>query len=380
MKKILSIFLSVIVLTFLTTTTAGALTIEAAENIVITESILDDAYIFGGNANIEADIFGDLYIAGGIVVINGNIEEDLVVAGGRVTVMGEVRGDLRVAGGEVSIYGNVGDDIVAAGGMVTIGNGSVVGGTLLAGSGILTINGTITEDVRGGMGMLLLNGIVGRDVIVTIEDTINISEKAEIKGDLNYSAIIEASIPEDVVKGEILFNKFEKKEILKDVTLVFFIFKLISLLAAVLLALIFVLFMPMTVIRSGTLARQNILRSFGIGLLTIISTFIGSILLMVTVIGIPLALIVLALLLIAFYVSKIFVSAWLASYILDFKKKVSKSKLFGGLLLALLIYYLVGIIPFIGWLLNIILFLIGIGIIVLIKKENYLFMKSKKKV
>jgi len=374
MKKFLLLFLSLFILT---SGSAFAVTLEAGENIVVTTSILDDAYIVGGNANIEADVFGDLYIAGGVVTINAQIHEDLVVAGGRVTVLGDVLGDLRVIGGQVAVYGNVGDDVVAIGGQVDIGKGSVVGGSVLSGAGILTVDGEIEEDIRGGMGMLMINGVVGKDVIVTIEDTINISDNAKILGDLKYSALLEASIPDDVVSGEILFNQFEEESVLESITYAFFIWKALSFLSALILAGILVLFAPKALIKAAKITNDNILKTFGVGLLTMIVAIIGAIVLMITVVGIPVGLIIFAMLLVAIYFAKVFVAVWLAGYVFNYKKKIPRWKLFGGIALAMLAYYIVGVIPYVGWVVNLILFLIGIGAMVLLKMEYFTFMKKK---
>lgn len=357
--------------------TASAVTFKAAENLILHENILDDSYIVTGNANIEGDTFGDLYIVGGSVVIHGAVHEDLVVVGGRVTVLGDVFGDVRVAGGQVAIYGKVGDDVVATGGQIDIGKSSVVDGTVAVGAGVLTIDGEVMEDVRGGMGLLILNGLVNRDVIVTVEDNLKIDEKAKIVGDLKYSGLIETDVPSGVVGGKVQFNKFERESILEHLTYVFFVHKIFSYFSALLLALLFVLFLP-NVLAKSVIVKANIAKAFGMGLLSLITIFIGSIVLMMTVLGVPLALIALSGFVILLFTAKIFVAALGASYFLDFKKKLSKWKLFGVMAVVLLGYYVIGIIPFVGWLINIVLFMIGVGIVLEIKIEGFKLLRSKK--
>ncbi|MFH1534333.1 MAG: hypothetical protein ABID64_05375 [Nitrospirota bacterium] len=378
MKKFLLLFLSAFL--FASAPVASAVGFEIAENVVITQNILDDTYVVAGNANIESEIFGDLYIIGGAVTVNGNVHEDLVVIGGRVVVTGDVTGDLRVAGGQVAVYGNVGDDIIVAGGQVDLGKSSVVGGSLITGAGILTVDGEVKEDIRGGMGMLLLNGKVGRDVIVTIEDTMSVSDSAMIGGDLKYSALLESTVPENVVGGETSFNKFEKGTILEDLTYIFFISKIFSFIGALILTLFLVLLIPKALIRSAKITKDNILKTFGVGLLTMIIAFITALILLITVVGVSTGLVILAILMVFMYFAKIFVAVWLASYVFNFKKKVSHVKLFGMVALALVVYYLIGIIPFVGWALNLILFMVGIGAIVLLKIEYYQFLKKKNMV
>ena len=189
--------------------------------------------------------------------------------------------------------------------------------------------------------------------------------------------MLEANIPDGVVSGEILFNQFEEESVLENITYAFFIWKILSFLSALILAGILVLLAPKALIRATKITSENILKTFGVGLLTMIVAIIGAIVLMVTVVGVPVGLIIFAILLMAIYFAKVFVAVWLAGYVLNYKKKISRWKLFGVMALAMLAYYIVGVIPYVGWVANLILFLIGIGAMVLLKIEYFKFMKEK---
>lgn len=378
MKKLSIAVFATLLFSLLVLPTASALTIEAGENVLISDNLLDDVYVAGANATVESTIFGDLYITGGNINITGNINEDLVVAGGKVTITGNVAGDLRVAGGQVAIYGNVGDDLVVAGGQVDIGKSSVIGGTLLSGAGLLTLDGEVGEEIRGGVGAMILNGKVGGDVTLTVEDTLTISDKASIGGNLKYSAVLEKNIPDGVVAGTISFNQFEKENILKDLTYFFLVTKLLSLLGALLIALLFVLFAPTFLMKNAQETKENVLKSLGIGALAFLTAIIAPVLLMITIIGIPIAVILLAAFVAAFYLAKVYAAAWLVGYFVNFKKKISPMKFFGYMALALLAYYVIGMIPFIGWLANMVLFLIGLGAVIMGEMGLMKFLKSKK--
>ncbi|OGJ43034.1 hypothetical protein A3I58_02070 [Candidatus Peregrinibacteria bacterium RIFCSPLOWO2_02_FULL_39_10] len=376
MKKVISVIFVLFVSIIFGSLTAFAAELSWGENIVYTDEILDDAYIFAGNGNIEGNVNGDLYIAGGSIVVNGNVSEDLVVVGGKVTVMGNIGGDLRIAGGQASVYSTIGDDVIMVGGQLDIGKTAVVNGSVIVGTGILTVDGYVKEDIRGGLGMLLLNGNVDRNVIVSVEDKLSISKTASIGGNLTYSSLLESDIPEGVVKGTVKFNKFEKEPLLERVTYLFFIQKLVSFLSALVLLLLIVTFMPKSLVQSAEATKENVFKSFGIGLLTMIAAVIGSILLLITVIGIPLALIILSSLVVVFYVAQIFVSVWIAGYLFKLKN-FGKTKLFGAAALGLLLYYLIGFIPFVGWAVKIVLFLVGVGAIVMRKMHYWKFLKDK---
>jgi hypothetical protein len=68
---------------------------------------------------------------------------------------------------------------------------------------------------------------------------------------------------------------------------------------------------------------------------------------------------------------------------MDFKKtnaKRFKVKLFFVIAGALLAYYIVGSIPVLGWMINAVLFMVGIGSMVMVKKEGFMLLRSKKMV
>jgi hypothetical protein len=379
MKKFILSFLSVLVLGSLSLTSAFAVTLDSGENLSISKGILDDAYLAGGNVSVNEDVWGDLYVVGGTVTIDSNIHQDLVVLGGKVNIQGDVFGDLRVVGGQVSIYGNIGEDLIVLGGQIDIGKSSVITGSLVAASGILTVNGKVVEDIRGSMGGLILNGVVERDVIITVEDAISISESASIKGNLQYSSFVETVVPAGVVGGETTFTKFEKKTF-DYVSYEYLSQKILGYLSALLLALVFVLFAPNGLVRASKMTKENLLKTLGVGLLTVVLALISAIILMVTVVGIEVGLILLFLFLVAMFVSKIFVAVWLAGYVMNLKKDVSKAKLFGVMALALLVYCSVGMIPFAGVFIKVVLFLIGVGTLYLFNLDQYRFLKSKGRV
>lgn len=376
MKKLRNLFLLSAVFFSLSMSALAETNLKMQENLVLTDTLFDDAYFLLGNGNIESDVYGDLYIAGGTVTINGKISEDLVVAGGSITVLGDVGGDLRIIGGQTAVYGKVGDDLVVVGGKVDIGKEAILRGSLIATAGIVTLDGEVQEDIRGVLGMLLLNGKVNKNVTVTIEDTLNISEKAFIGGNLSYSALVEATIPEGVIKGAVSFNKFERDSVIQGLTYWFFVQKLISFGGGLILLLLFVSLMPKGLTMMAEQTRQNVFKSFGIGLLTMIAGVVGSILLMITVIGIPLAMIILASLLIIFFLTQVFVAVWLGSYVVNYKK-TKRVKLFFVTSLSLLVYHLIGLIPFAGWALNLVLFLAGVGGMYMMKTEYWKFLRKK---
>ncbi len=383
MKKIKFLLLGVIILFPLWTISANAIDMRSGDNLYISEDVLTDLYLFSGNVVINADIYGDLYVLGGSVSVNGKISDDLVIAGGKVSVMGTVGDDLRIVGGQVDVYSEISGDLIMLGGQLSVGPRSLIMGSVFAGGGFVSIDGEINGNLTGTISSLMLNGLIGGDVNITIENVISFSDEALVLGDFVYRKLIEAYIPEDKIKGEIEYREFSRNIDKKDngFTALYFGFKLFSFLNAVLLILLLVLFSPKFIEKSSEVSKKNLLKTFSVGLLTVILLLIGSIMLLMTILGIQLALIAGFVFGALIYLSKLFTASIIASYLVDFKKKkFLRIKLFFAMTLAMLVYYLVGMTPYIGWFLNVILFVIGIGSIILTKQYYLLYLKNKNQI
>jgi len=105
-----------------------------------------------GDVHVAAGqvIEDDLVTAGGDAFIEGTIEGDLVSMGGDVRVVGVVEGDVLSAGGHVSVEGRVEGDVLTSGGNVHVvgeveGEVQTAGGTLMLGDRGVVEGETHTE-------------------------------------------------------------------------------------------------------------------------------------------------------------------------------------------------------------------------------------------
>ncbi len=107
---------------------------------------------------------GPLAISGGIVVVAGTIDGDLVVYGGRIllTDQAAIRGDVQAYGGIVNLRGTVEGETIAYAGRVVLGGDL---GTVNAGGLRVTIGGrTGSVTVLGGTIALCQDGRVAGDL------------------------------------------------------------------------------------------------------------------------------------------------------------------------------------------------------------------------
>jgi len=167
--------LGVVLLTLLwVTPTALAAKFRGGDKVIIgpDEVIEDDLYVSAGTLIVDGTIKGDLVATGGEITINGTVEGDLIAAGGSVTVNGTVQDDVRIAGGVLTIGRNaqIGDDVIAAGYSFDAASGSAIGGGLLMAGYQAKLAGDIREDVNTATGALEIAGHIGGNVGVKVRE------------------------------------------------------------------------------------------------------------------------------------------------------------------------------------------------------------------
>lgn len=348
---------------------ACAFRIEYGRNVLIHDPVFENLYIAGGSVTINAPVHGDLIIIGGNIIINDTITNDIIVAGGTVDINGFVAGDIRCAGGNVHISRSVSGDVVIAGGSVNVDNGISIG-NLLASGGDITIDGDVVGEIRGAFGSLDLNGFVGKNIDcrggrLTINGIINgssvlaareiiIGHKAQFhspvrywnkSGKLNFQqAIKNVNATYDpslkVSTGEWYYLGAE--------TMLLLLWYLgMAFLMVVLVEYLF----AATMKKAADTVYNKTLSSLGFGILFFIAFPIAAVVALVTIVGIPLGLLMIfiyiTLALLATVITSVVVANW-------YNNRYEKSWNFWRIAFAafgvFIIFKLVFLLPFVGWL------------------------------
>jgi cytoskeletal protein CcmA (bactofilin family) len=132
------------------------------------DTVPNDLYAFGGAVTIDGTVQGDLIASGGSVTVNGTVEGDIMAAGGTLRIGGTVNGDVRAAGANVTIAGNVSEDALVAGGRVEVATDGRVGEDMVVSSGTLTVAGTVDGNVAGTTSTSSVTGTIGGEDMIAI--------------------------------------------------------------------------------------------------------------------------------------------------------------------------------------------------------------------
>lgn len=302
-------------------------------------------YITGGRIDIAGEVEGSVYCASEApITISGVVHGDVLCAGASdVAITGEVKQDVRIAAvGNVAIDGTVqGDASVVSQETVSLGKGASVSG-----------------DLQTYAGTAALDGTVGKDAYLSANNT-DIGASAVFMGNLAYSGISQADVNSSQVKGKILFAETEHESDRVTSTIIVLMMLLVFGLGVALVA-------PRYMDRSSSIARKR----FGLTVLTgigvvFITPFI-SLILFLTVIGIPLSLVMMALYAVVLLASVVFFAYFLGSLLLSNVKNVLL-RMVGGVVFLVALY----IIPIVNIIAVIATIIVGVGIAVRSATHNY---------
>lgn len=325
------------------------------------EQIANDLYMAGGGITSAGNVTGDLVAGGGNIFVSGDVNADVTAGGGNVTILSSVGDDVRVVGGNIVIQGKVGGDLVAAGGQITLGGGGVAGDVAIGG-GDIRIEAPVAGKMTIKAGSVFINGTIGGNVNIEA-DVVKLGSAAVISGDLTYKARRELEKdPAAVINGKVTFEerkgKMASPVAFAAIFSAFLIWKFFAILASAMLFGLVLRRYNMELIAYAV--RRPLLEIFR-GLVILIAMPIISILLVATLVGIPLGILgfigFIAMMIFACIVTPIIIGSVVYRYLSKKALEVS----WKTILIGVLVYCLLGLIPFIGWLVQFLLMMLALG-------------------
>ncbi|MFH1408925.1 MAG: hypothetical protein ABIH34_03385 [Nanoarchaeota archaeon] len=263
---------------------ASAARFEAGDILVLEGIMEENIYATGGTISLEGDVEGDFIGAGGSIQVNGKVTEDVNAAGGDITLNGEVNDDVRAAGGNILINNDIGGDLVAAGGSVII-NDITIGEDLTVSAGSIICNADIMGDARFRGGQITINGMIEGDTITEGENVV-FGKDARIKGDLTYVGS-KPRIGDDQVLGRIREGAYASKDKEQSSILLNKVWAVITII--IMGGILFAINREWAY-GLGKRVKARFWASFGFGLVMLIGIPLLSVIIMVTIIGIPLGI------------------------------------------------------------------------------------------
>jgi len=343
---------------------------DSEGDILITTTQQEDTYLAGGNIQVDAAIRGDLVIAGGNLIINDSIYGDFTAVGGEIMLNSFVEDDARVAVGKVTIDSEIGDDLLVFGGEVILTENAKVNGNLKCFAGNVEIYG----DVMGELALkgvdVLIDGTVQETSKITGED-ITIGSNAKFYQEVQYwNSEGEVDFKESLVNTEAQFNETLGDD-KSQLSLTSFGTKSLALWVFYILSAFLVILVLHALFKNAFSnavegLENNLLKSFGYGLVYLIGIPLLIILALIMIIGIPLGLFITTVFIFSLLFGHLIAALLLVYYLKD---RYQKSWGFWGVtflaLLCAVALRLLTIIPFAGVLISVIILSITYGALTL---------------
>lgn len=281
------------------------------------ETITDDLYVMGGDTEIAGRITRDALVATGRFTLasTGRIDGNLNLAAGQVNLDGNVGRSARIAAGDVEIRGSIGGDLVVTAGQVKIERGAAILGDVVLAGGDVIIRGDVGGEVRGSTGDLEIDGNVAGDVDVSVSG-IALGPQARVTGGVEYDSDNDIALDDASNVTGAIVQQEPNPMVPGASSMTWLTTKMFRLLCALVAGLVIVLVLPRSAVSIANAARYSPLGSFVRGLILLFAVPLAAVILAITIVGIPIALIVLVAYVVTLYLSQVFVGLALGRFIL----------------------------------------------------------------
>ncbi len=337
-------------------------------SVGLSERIDNDVYMAGGNVTSAGSVSGDLLVGGGSITISGEVGGDITALGGNIAILSNVGDDIRVGGGNITIQGKVAGDVIVGGGQVTVG-GAGVGGDVIIGGGVVRIDAPVEGGLKIGGGNIYINAPIKGDIIIYDADKVTLGKSAVISSNIKYKAKEELTKEDGaVVSGEVSFEESKRKKVspalFAGLITLWILGKFLILLAsALVIGLVFRRYVKEAIAKAVT----RPLLELGRGLVVFAALPVLSVLMLVTILGIPFGILGILAFMILIMFSWIVAPIILGSVVHHYYFKGETEVSWKTILLGVFIFQILCIVPLLGWLVRAFAVLVALGAIVAIK-------------
>lgn len=346
------------------------LVVRSGDNIEIKvdEVIDDDLVAFGQNVSIKGEVNGDIYAFGQEVEVTGDVAGTIFCGASTVDIDAQINGSIWAGAGKVSIAGNVYNNVLIFGGTLDVEENTRVGNDLIVYGGKVKMAGEVDGMIKGGMGTFVMSG---KSANVNINaDKITIKSGALISGDLVIESGQEPTIEEDAeILGEIRLKSIEDVDeevafaIVPIIAFLIIVFKVIVFIAKIIVGIVLIILSKKYVRRIMDTMVTKPWHCLGWGFVGLIVIPVAVIILLSILFGYPFAVFGAYVYTIIFYLASIFAGLIIGEKVIRLFKKEGDVSLYLSFIVGMIVLFVLGLIPILGFIVKIIVLLFGSGMV-----------------
>lgn len=313
-------------------------------------TIKDDVYYFGNDIDVAGKITHDLIGVTTSVVVTGEVGGSIDVVASSIEVSGKVGRNIRSAAERLTVSGTVNGDVILLAGTFELTSTGVIDGDLIIAAGTVVLDGEVKGEIRGG------EFGDGEGVKRAVEANTGAGELvgAAVGAAQNANATAEATVANVQVgadatnaagtptagdsggsgAGEGIGDQLGERVPSPSFDNLSTLWDIYRLAAGLLAGVLIALFMPRQAQRIASTAKSSPFMTLIVGVASVVLVTVATVLLLVTVIGIPFALAIIWFFTALAYTSQVFVGIALARIVFD-PLKLGQGR--GGTLLSALV-------------------------------------------
>lgn len=356
--------------TLATPTPAQALEVRHEEDGIVTlkagETIDDTLLVAAETILIKGDITGDLVAAARRIEVEGSVGGNLIAFGETITVRGSVGGSMLTAASSVELIGTqVVGNLWAAARSVSVDRDSAIAQNTMASAQTVVLEGKLTKELYSYAETLEFNGELGGQ-LKAFGRRVRLLDSALVKGDA-VLRLPSADLLQRSPSAQLLGNlDLQESNDHADSSSryshgAFYLWQVARLLSALLVGLVLLWCLPQYKYLSLSGGVDGLVTA-GMGLLTLIGVPIAALIIAITLVGIPFSMITLLTWTLLIYLAKIVVGAYIGRSLLSSTVYSDSSLLI--LLLGIGIIIVAINLPILGTTINFLLTIVGTGLIV----------------
>jgi cytoskeletal protein CcmA (bactofilin family) len=345
---------------------ASAAEVRRGRSVVVParEVIHNDLIAAGPSVRIDGTVEGDVIAATRNLTVTGHVTGDVIGFAGETVIDGIVDGNVRVFSRSLILQGTVSKNVTAFANTLDLISSGNVGGGMIAFAAEADLDGKIQRDLLGMIARSELDGLVGGQVWIR-GGNLNVAPTAEIRGTATFEGpqqpVVESGAKlASPIRTEITQEMGRNRRSAGRVAMRAVFSYGAAVVVGILLLAIFPGFFRATMREAGAIGLP-----LGVGAIALIaSVFLLIFAILMLFIGVGAGVAGVMAYAPILYVAQVFVGAWLGNKIMGEPPAVT-GPVVGRMAVGLLILHVVGLIPFLGGLVGLVVVLWGTGAVLL---------------
>ncbi len=277
-------------------------------------TLTGNAFKTGQRVDIDGTVEGDAIVFGTDVTVAGEVKGDLIVGAQKLVVTGTVGGSLRAAATDISLSGSVGRNVTVVGQSMTQTSDAKVQGSFSFAGQTLRQGGNIEGSLDTAVETLIVNGSVGKDVRVhngldwrgRPNGTTTIGAGAKIGGALVHTGVTVASVDAAATIAGGVSEQSPTVSTGRTLPIIGTFWRLTGLFGLLIVGLVLLWLFRRENLEIIQAMTASPLKSLVLGIGVFLGLPILSLVLLVTIIGIPLSLILVGIYLLGLYLTRVY--------------------------------------------------------------------------